>query len=75
MLHITHKPSTEVDLCGHATLATAHVIGSAEHYPGRSPNQLAPDAKIRFTTNSGELAAVVIESGIELDFPLSRRTR
>jgi predicted PhzF superfamily epimerase YddE/YHI9 len=47
-------PAAEVDLCGHATLATAHILGG-EH---------------RFTTRSGELAAVATGDGwVEMDFP------
>lgn len=61
-------PTSEVDLCGHATLAAAHVINSAEHYPGRTV-RLTPDERIRFSTNSGKLSAVVTETGITLDFP------
>ncbi|QGK68569.1 PhzF family phenazine biosynthesis isomerase [Allosaccharopolyspora coralli] len=48
-------PTTEVDLCGHATLATAHVLGDEQ----------------RFTTASGELACTSLADGtIEMDFPL-----
>jgi PhzF family phenazine biosynthesis protein len=54
-------PVTEVPLCGHATLATAHVLFEL----GRvvEPN------RIRFMTASGELAATRDEDQIELDFP------
>ncbi len=38
-------PAVEVDLCGHATLASAHVLWEAGH--------LAPDAPARFFTRSG----------------------
>jgi PhzF family phenazine biosynthesis protein len=54
-------PTVEVDLCGHATLAAAHVLWSA----GR-----APDAGITFDTKGGALgAARLADSSIELDFP------
>jgi len=55
-------PATEVDLCGHATLATAHVLWS---------EGLAPaDAPLAFRTRSGELRARAAARGrIELDFP------
>ncbi|GCD98786.1 oxidoreductase [Embleya hyalina] len=53
-------PQTEVDLCGHATLATAHVLfgqGSA------------PASRIRFATRSGVLTATLDSAGVILDFP------
>ena len=54
-------PAVEVHLCGHATLASAHVLweqGVAE-----------PDTEIRFRTRSGELACTRSGDFIELDFP------
>jgi PhzF family phenazine biosynthesis protein len=54
-------PTTEVDLCGHATLASAHVLWSE----GRVP----PDSPIRFHTRSGLLTAARAGEAIELDFP------
>jgi PhzF family phenazine biosynthesis protein len=42
-------PTHEVDLCGHATLASAHVLWTE--------GRLAPDAEARFDTRSGRLAA------------------
>jgi PhzF family phenazine biosynthesis protein len=56
-------PVVEVDLCGHATLASAHVLWSTD--------KLAPDATARFYTRSGELTAKKIGDLIELDFPAS----
>jgi PhzF family phenazine biosynthesis protein len=56
-------PTVEVDLCGHATLASAHVLWSA----GRVP----PDATIQFATRSGLLHAARRHDRIELDFPAS----
>ena len=53
-------PKVEVDLCGHATLATAHVL----HGDGLA------DGAIRFHTRSGVLTAAVGEQ-ITLDFPAS----
>jgi PhzF family phenazine biosynthesis protein len=54
-------PNSEVDLCGHATLATAHVLWEEEHIsPGQTP---------RFETRSGVLTARRGPDGIELDFP------
>lgn len=54
-------PATEVDLCGHATLATAFVLWE-ENILGR--NETA-----RFYTKSGLLTAKLQGSWIELDFP------
>lgn len=54
-------PTTEVDLCGHATLASAHVLWETE--------QLAPDQQARFHTRSGLLAADRDGDWITLDFP------
>lgn len=54
-------PVVEVDLCGHATLATAHVLWQE----GLAPH----GAAIRFHTRSGVLQAVRRDEGIELDFP------
>ncbi|SCB78776.1 phenazine biosynthesis protein PhzF family [Kosakonia oryzendophytica] len=55
-------PLAEVELCGHATLATAHVL----HQTGR----LAAGATVTFQTLSGPLSASVVRRGIQLDFPL-----
>jgi predicted PhzF superfamily epimerase YddE/YHI9 len=47
-------PAVEMDLCGHATLAAAHVLNRS----------------VRFHTRSGVLACVQAEGGwIEMDFP------
>lgn len=54
-------PTVEVDLCGHATLASAHVLWEAGH--------LAPDASARFYTRSGLLTAARRGAWIELEFP------
>src|SRR5437773_618898 len=54
-------PAVEVALCGHATLATAHVLWQ--------PGQLAPTATARFYTESGLLTAERNGSSIELNFP------
>jgi predicted PhzF superfamily epimerase YddE/YHI9 len=52
-------PRVEVDLCGHATLAAAHVLWTT----GRA------DGGLRFRTRSGMLTAARRADGIELDFP------
>jgi len=55
-------PATEVDLCGHATLAAAHVLWEE--------GRIAPGAEIRFQTRSGLLTARREDDGwITLDFP------
>jgi predicted PhzF superfamily epimerase YddE/YHI9 len=54
-------PSAEVDLCGHATLASAHVLWEN--------GWLAPDREAHFLTRSGWLKARRGTEGIELDFP------
>jgi predicted PhzF superfamily epimerase YddE/YHI9 len=46
-------PTTEVDLCGHATLAAAHVLGQS----------------VEFVTRSGMLRSNSSEGWIYLDFP------
>jgi PhzF family phenazine biosynthesis protein len=54
-------PTVEVELCGHATLATAHVLWETE--------TLLPDEPARFHTKSGRLTAERRGDLIELDFP------
>lgn len=55
-------PTVEVQLCGHATLASVHVL----HETGR----LGPDAPARLRTRwKGELIGTPTPGGIELDFP------
>jgi PhzF family phenazine biosynthesis protein len=54
-------PSTEVDLCGHATLASAHVLWEDRH--------LSPRDQARFHTRSGVLTATRTPDLIWLDFP------
>jgi PhzF family phenazine biosynthesis protein len=54
-------PRVEVDLCGHATLATAHILWE---------QKLAPAGEaIRVHTKSGPLTCVAAGGRIELDFP------
>ncbi len=59
-------PSIEVDLCGHATLASAHVLWQDGH--------LAPGQQARFFTRSGRLTADRCGDWIELDFPAKLAT-
>ena len=56
-------PGAEVDLCGHATLASAHVLWET--------GRLGPDQAARFRTRSGLLTAERRGEWIELDFPVS----
>lgn len=55
-------PAVEVDLCGHATLASAHVLWEA--------GWLSAEQAARFRTRSGLLTAARQTDGwVELDFP------
>ena len=56
-------PVAEVDLCGHATLATAHYYFSHAQYTEKS---------IRFYSRSGLLTVMNTSSGYQMDFPLDR---
>ena len=54
-------PAVEVELCGHATLASAHVLWET--------GVLGEDEQARFHTASGLLTALRKENQIELNFP------
>ncbi|MFN3378870.1 MAG: PhzF family phenazine biosynthesis protein [Runella zeae] len=54
-------PTVEVDLCGHATLATAYVIFNLDNYPHDT---------IRFDSRSGELKVTKEGEWLVLDFPV-----
>ncbi|MDP7169284.1 MAG: PhzF family phenazine biosynthesis isomerase, partial [Nitrospinota bacterium] len=56
-------PAAEVDLCGHATLAAAHVLWEEDRLPETSP--------ARFHTKSGLLTCTKSGGWIEMDFPAS----
>ncbi len=56
-------PAVEVDLCGHATLASAHVLWESGILP--------PGEPARFHTRSGLLTATKQGDWIELDFPIT----
>jgi PhzF family phenazine biosynthesis protein len=58
-------PAVEVDLCGHATLASAHVL--FEHL-GHAGDEIA------FFTRSGELRVTRSGEGLTLDLPTSSLT-
>jgi len=53
-------PEKEVKLCGHATLATAHIMWQEE---------IIQSDKINFNTLSGVLSAERVGNSIRLDFP------
>lgn len=59
-------PAIEVDLCGHATIASAHVLWQDGHLP--------EGAQARFHTRSGLLLADRRGDWIELDFPVKLAT-
>ena len=54
-------PTVEMALCGHATLASAHVLWEEGH--------LAPDAEARFHTLSGLLTATLQDGWITMNLP------
>ena len=53
-------PEIEIDLCGHATLASAHVIFNHLDYPRD---------KIHFQYGGGKLSVVKLENRLSMDFP------
>lgn len=58
-------PAVEVDLCGHATLASAHILWEQGF--------LRSDEEARFHTRSGLLTARLLkEDWISLDFPVKK---
>jgi PhzF family phenazine biosynthesis protein len=54
-------PTVEVDLCGHATLASAHILWEV--------GLVKDDVQILFNTRSGALKAARAGDWIQLDFP------
>ncbi len=54
-------PTVEVELCGHATLASAHVLWDTTRLPSDTP--------ARFETRSGVLTASRAGDEVELDLP------
>ena len=59
-------PTIEVDLCGHATLATAHALWSER--------LASPEKPLHFQTRSGLLSCRLAGDWIELDFPATPAT-
>src|ERR1700710_3085481 len=53
------SPTVEVELCGHATLASAHALWQTG----------SPADRLRFATRSGELTAERVDGDIVLNFP------
>ena len=60
------SPTVEVDLCGHATLASAHALRERGLVDGSTP--------VTFHTRSGALTAVFDGDRIVLDFPADPMT-
>ena len=60
------SPATEIDLCGHATLASAHALRAGGVVDGSVP--------LTFHTRSGPLRAAFDGDRIELDFPADPMT-
>ncbi len=54
-------PQTEVDLCGHATLASAHILFELNIISGSQPAV--------FSTRSGTISAIKKNRLVEMDFP------
>ncbi len=54
-------PTTEVDICGHATVASAHAL--------REAGRVSDGDTVRFETRSGVLGAVLDGPLIEIDLP------
>jgi PhzF family phenazine biosynthesis protein len=64
-------PAVEVDLCGHATLAAAHVLKELVQ-ACELPDKFLPFWKngyLQFRTRSGLLSAESTQDGMTLDFP------
>jgi PhzF family phenazine biosynthesis protein len=59
-------PTLEVDLCGHATLATAHVLYNHKGFTGDT---------LRFASRSGELKVKKDADRLTLDFPTDTLTQ
>ncbi len=59
-------PVSEVDLCGHATLASAHVLWERGH--------LGSDQTVIFHTKSGILTCGQDDEWIEMNFPITRES-
>ena len=59
-------PGAEVALCGHATLASAHVLWES--------GRLGKDEEAKFDTRSGGLTVRRTADGMEMDFPERRES-
>src|SRR5215831_990657 len=60
-------PKVEVDLCGHATLASAMVLSHV--------GKLSDGAEVSFSTRSGILKAIRVGPRFHLDFPITRASQ
>jgi len=64
-------PELEVDLCGHATIAAAHVLHTL-HDEGQLPDSLKPHVQgdtCKFTTRSGVISTTADGTSATIDFP------
>jgi PhzF family phenazine biosynthesis protein len=59
-------PTVEVELCGHATLASAHALWEIGY--------LNPKEQARFFTKSGLLTAALMDDWIKMNFPVEPET-
>ncbi len=57
-------PLAEVDLCGHATLATAHIIYNHLHYD--------VDKRLTFESRSGPLQVAKVDGELQMSFPVDQ---
>ncbi len=57
-------PTTEVDLCGHATLATSHILWQEGFLDKKLP--------ALFDTRSGRLEVTLLDSWIRMNFPVDK---
>lgn len=57
-------PTSEVNLCGHATLASAHILWETK--------RVALESVITFNTKSGKLCVAYSDDGMTMDFPIIR---
>ncbi len=60
-------PNSEVDLCGHATLASAHILWEKGY--------LRKGQEANFHTRSGLLTAQIAENWIQLNFPTTQEEK
>jgi PhzF family phenazine biosynthesis protein len=66
-------PKLEVDLCGHATLASAFILFSLENYPGNTIQFLSPRSGLLSVTRTGDLLTLNFPADypVEIELPES----